>query len=875
MGEVYRARDSRLGREVALKVVAAELVGDELAGARFDREWRAVARLSHPNVVALYDIGQHEDLTFAVMELVSGGTLRQRLAAGPLSAQKAVEVGVQIARGLAAAHEAGIVHRDLKPENVSITPSGHVKILDFGLAGGTPLARTAAAGGIDTASLALTGKGVVLGTRSYMAPEQVRGEPVDQRTDIFAFGAVLYEMLTGHRAFMGSSAIETLHAIVAGEPDLSPLSSTHPSVRRIAIRCLEKRPDDRFTSAHDLGYALEAAAEGLSGTGAVPLLGSRPVWVRWAGLVIVAAALLLAGFAIDQLWRTPASSRAAGQGPPPIRAQIEGPPGVLGEMGVSPDGTMLAAIAYSRSESILWVRAAGGTGWRRLAALNMRDAAWFAWSPDSRSVCFPALVDQTTQLQIADLASGVVRSVELQPVRTGTATNERDPLDMGRVRVGGAWSRTAGILIGGARLRVVSVETGTVSDALAANPSVTSQLWPSFLPDGKTFVFTQNASSGADRGVFLGALGSRQPARLLTAPVNAQVAPSGWLLYPENRALMAARFDFASGRRGAVSRLVAALPSAFGNFSWFALGPGGTLLLPADRRGLMRLGQLQIFSRRGAPSATIGGRDPYIAVNLSRDGRRLAIETGRNALDVIDIDRGLRVPLGITQPGQWLTNPVWSPDGRHVAATRNAGGSEPERNLVTVDASTGQVTVLIKTARARWPQAWSRSGREIVVTLWETYGASLWAVSAKAPHGERRLSPEGVPVARASLSPDDRWVAYDSSESGEYEVYVQPFEGGGERRRVSRRGGIQPLWRDNGRELFYLERDGTLMSVPVSPAMEPGVPVALFPIHPAPEPFLREYAVLPGGDRFIAVVPLATEAPDRVTLLTDWLAPSS
>ena len=257
MGEVYRARDPRLGREVAIKVLAADLTGSPQAAARFEREWHVVASLSHPNILSLHDVGQHDGFTFAVMELVPGETLRQRLTSGALPARKALEYAIQIARGLGAAHQAGIVHRDLKPENIIVTPDGHVKILDFGLA--RPQRDSNPDG--STALADITDSGVVLGTRSYMAPEQARGEATDQRSDIFSFGAVLYEMLTGSRAFTGASPVEVLHAVIASEPDASKLSSTHPAVRRIVTRCLEKRPEERFTSAHDLAYALETAGD--------------------------------------------------------------------------------------------------------------------------------------------------------------------------------------------------------------------------------------------------------------------------------------------------------------------------------------------------------------------------------------------------------------------------------------------------------------------------------------------------------------------------------------------------------------------------------------------------------------------------------------
>ena len=869
MGQVYRARDSRLGREVAIKLLADDLVNDPAAAARFEREWRTVARLSHPNILALHDVGREPGLTFAVMELVPGASLRQRLAGGALPPAKAVDIAIQIARGLHAAHQANIVHRDLKPENVIVSPAGHITILDFGLARDRP-GPAGGARGDDTVTVGVTETGVVLGTRGYMAPEQVRAEAVDHRADIFALGAVLYELLAGERAFTGPSPVETLHAVLAEDPDMSALPASRPALRRIVSRCLEKRPEDRFNSALDVAYALEAVApaedQAIGPAVHVSTAWRSPaVWMAGALLVIAGAGggrLLLRG--------SPGGSEA--QAPISLRAQLQGPPGVVIDLAFSPDGRRLGAIAASGPDaSALWTRETSDASWRQLAPVNLREAGWLAWSPDSRSLLYPAFDGGAFRLRVVDVTSGAIRTLldsDPNEVDSTDGSTDSDVLESSAERMGGAWAE-AGILVGGHRLRHVSPDSGVVTALLNPGTSVRSQRWPAFLPDGRTFVFTQAGSAESDRGVFIGRVGSPERRRLLPVPAAVVVTRSGHLLYSHDGTVMAAPFDLSTNQVSGPARVIASGLGVRGDYSWFTVSPQGTVALPFVDAARVPLAELELFDRTGLVTKTIGEPDRYFQLSLSPDGSRVLVESERPAFDIITIDKGLRVPLGYPSGAIYYASPVWSPDGLRAAAVQHAPG--PERNLCTIDIATGRVHVLVRTERGRWPQAWTRDGREIVVSRWETGGSSLFAVPVDDPAAERRLSPEGAFVAdKAAISPDDRWVAYHTNETGAFEVYVQPRAAPAGRRRISPRGGMSPAWSDTGGELFYLQPDGTLMAVPFSASVAPGPPAALFRIRPTPAPNRRQFAVLPGAQRFIFISAIDAGGSEPISVLTNW-----
>ncbi len=874
MGQVYRACDTRLGREVAIKLLADDLVNDPAAAARFEREWRTIARLSHPNILALYDVGREAGLTFAVMELVPGASLRQRLAGGALPAARAVDIAIQIARGLHAAHQANVVHRDLKPENVIVSPAGHITILDFGLARDR-LQPAGGATGDETVTVGVTETGVVLGTRGYMAPEQVRAEVVDHRADIFALGTVLYEMLAGRRAFMGPSPVETLHAVLATDPDMSALPASRPALRRIVSRCLEKRPEDRFNSALDVAYALEAVAPAEDDVTA-PGGGAAHVstWWRSPAVWVAGALLVTAGAGGGRLLLRGSPGGSEAQAPISLRAQLQGPPGVVIDLAFSPDGRRLGANAASGPDaSALWTRETSDASWRQLAPVNLREAGWLAWSPDGRSLLYPALDGGAFRLRVVDIASGAIRTLfDSDPNKVDLTQGSDDPevLESSGERMGGAWGE-AGILVGGNRLRHVSPDGGVVTALLNPGKSVRSQRWPTFLPDGRTFVFTQAGSAESDRGVFIGRVGSPAARRLLPVPAAAVVTRSGHLVYAHDGTVMAAPFDFSANQVSGPARVIASGLGVRGDYSWFTVSPQGTVALPFVDGARVPLAELELFDRTGLVTKTIGEPDRYSQLSLSPDGSRVLVESERPAFDIITIDKGLRVPVGYPSGAIYYASPVWSPDGLRAAAVQYAPG--PERNLCTIDIATGRVHVLVRTERGRWPQAWTGDGREIVVSRWETGGSSVFAIPVDDPAAERRLSPEGAFVAdKAAISPDDGWVAYHTNETGAFEVYVQPRAATTGRRRISPRGGMSPAWSDRGRELFYLQPDGTFMVVPFSASMMPGPPAALFRIRSTPAPNRRQFAVLPGAQRFVFISAIDSGFSEQISVVTNWTA---
>jgi hypothetical protein len=569
MGEVYRARDPRLGREVAIKVIAARIADDPSALARFEREARAVARLSHPNIVAIHDIGREQGITYAVMELLPGEALRRRLLSGALQVRKALDVATQVARGLGAAHEAGIAHRDLKPENVFVLPDGQVKILDFGLA--QALAPDESGASSTTRLDLLTAPGTVSGTPAYMAPEQIQGLRVDGRCDIFALGSVLFEMLSGRRPFAGNSSLDVMHAIVHDEPAPAALADLPGSIRRIMLRCLEKQPQDRFSSARDLAFALEAAAE--TGSDSGTRLETLPAWrtrTRLRGGAALGAATLGVALAVGYAWLPRAEPSPVAPAVHSMRLLLPGPPGYINSWRFSPDGRMLATLvragtarrdpgAPDLERAGVWVCDLISAEWRQLAPTNRIDEhlSALAWSPDGRSVLFQAVVPGAIELRSVDVSSRALRPL--------------GRLDGTRGAEGASWSRESGIVIGGRTLRILSPESGALADLLPLDAAVSWRRWPWFLDDGRTFVFTQDGRSERERGIFLEHVGSTGVVRLLPVVSNAIVTRLGSLVYADGGALLAVPLDLTTERTVGAPRPLATGQVTYEGYTWFAV----------------------------------------------------------------------------------------------------------------------------------------------------------------------------------------------------------------------------------------------------------------------------------------------------------------
>jgi eukaryotic-like serine/threonine-protein kinase len=872
MGEVFRARDPRLGREVAIKVIAADIAADPQAVARFEREARAVARLSHPNILAIHDVGQQGDTTYAVMELLQGEPLRRRVLAGPVPVRKAVDIATHIARGLAAAHEAGIVHRDLKPENVFLTADGQVKILDFGLARTPPSADESHA--VTALGVAeVTARGTALGTPGYMAPEQVQGRTCDQRSDIFALGAVLYELLTGRRAFRGESSVDVMHAVLREEPDASMLAAVPGTLRRLTLRCLEKRPEDRFGSARDVSFALEAAADSESGS-AVVLAPARHAGSRTAVVMSAFAALSVVAALVWMPWRADRSSQ--GHRVASSWRYAMSVPGMPAIWAFSPDGRRLAALmeGETRSDpedlgaysSALWVRDAADSGWRQVAPSNNPTAAYLsalAWAPDGKSVAYHVVSRGSPELRVVDVGSGAVR-----------------PLAQVASPQGMAWSAASGILTGGTTLRLVAADTGAVTDVLPADATITWRRWPSYLPDGRSFVFTQNGREERQRGIFLGRVGSPTISRVFASVSNAVVTRSGYLLFGYRGSVMGARLDAAGGTIvGEPQQLASRLPTFWG-FTWFAISPDDTLLTPQEGAAGVPI-DLTVFNRDGRTLRTIGSADAYRQIELSPDARQLAVER-HSGLAVVDIAQGTLTPVTeaqLTGPPSsgWsdraslprgFVDPVWSPDGRALAAAMAV--EERFGDLVLIDINSREVRPLL-TGPGLYPEAWSKEGTQILLTRpnQEGTGRHISVVSVASSSNGRSLTRSGPYVADdPQLSPDGRWLSYTSNETGTWEVYVQGFNPPQARRRISPSGGVQTRWSDDGKELFYLRLDGTLMSVAINSLGETVGQTPLFKVNSAPDFIRNEFVVLPGARQFIGLVPTTSRpAPPSLSAL--------
>ena len=625
MGEVYRARDPRLGRDVAIRVLPAAFNADPERLRRFEQEARAAATLNHPNILAVHDIGTHDGAPYIVSELLDGETLRARLSKGPgrstdtpgsgshataapagssgLSVRKALDYAVQIVRGLAAAHEKGIVHRDLKPDNVFTTTDGHVKILDFGLAKLTEIQPPLAGVSQLATTPPGTQPGLLLGTMGYMAPEQVRGQAVEHRADIFAFGAILYEMLSGQRAFAGATSADTLTAILEKDAPELPTTERHiPSgLTRIVDRCLEKNPAARFQSTHDLGFALEAidtqsaASPGpaRAGTGAV----------RERAWMLVAATSLVVAIVAVAMWL---SSRHGGVEPIVTRLDVVTPPTTEPlSFALSPDGRQLVFVANGEKGPQLWLRALDQVTAQPLASTD--GATYPFWSPDSRAIGF--LADD--KLKRLNLSGGTPQTLTEAPA--------------GR---GGTWNRDGVIVFSPATtngLQRVSATGGQPAEVTRLAGGHVSHRWPHFLPDGRHFLFTSALGPHETIGVYIGSLDGGEPTRIPAVEVEAAYVAPGYLLWVSQDVLVARRFDPASGTMsGEPVQVAQSFPENTSRRGGFSVSDSGVL---AHRTGTANLRQLVWVDRAGKAQGVVGSPDDaaLAIVELAPDGRHVAV----------------------------------------------------------------------------------------------------------------------------------------------------------------------------------------------------------------------------------------------------------
>ena len=857
MGEVYVARDPKINRDVAIKVLPSAVSSDAERLRRFEQEVQATGKLNHPNVLAVYDVETHDGAPYVVYELLEGETLRERLRGGAISARKAVEFALQLANGLAAAHAKGIIHRDLKPDNIFITNDGHVKILDFGLAKLVePSANATDQSDVVTRKVT-TDPGAIMGTAGYMSPEQVRGRVVDHRTDVFSFGTVLYEMLSGRRAFHRDSAIETLNAILNEDP--GDLSGTNPNIapalERVVSHCLEKNPGRRFQSATDIAFALES----LSGVASFPTqpsvtspsaLAPSSLWTRervmWlaicAVLIVIAATLAFSNFSRRQP-NTHAIQLALAIPEKITRAA---------NVTVSPDGLRVAFIAGEGKREI-WVRSFDGTSTQPLAGTD--DAVSPFWSPDSRFLGY--------------FANGKLYKVDASGGRPQVLCDVHE-------NRGGAWNRDGVILFAGPEgLYRVSANGGTPALATKVDPKEEAHRWPYFLPDGKHFVFLADAGTSENHHIRLGSLDSQETQILFGAITRIAYSPPGYLLYVNQGALVAQPFDSEKLKLSGDPTTIAENIAEIGENHEFDFSVSDTGVL-AYQFG-SRKTELMWFDRAGKKLSVLGEPDAYASIAIAPDGKRMLASMldadGRQSdIWMIDLSKGNKSRLTFDPHSDG--DAVWSPDGHRVVFTSNRGGNGHGNLYVTAANASGNDEKLLTADADDIPTSWSQDGQYILFLRWSNGRAGIWLLPLTgAAEAKPLLQSTAFDQGAALFSPNGRFVAYTSNESGRYEVYVQTFPLSGNKWQVSSGGGGLPSWRNDGRELFYLSLDGKVMSVDVKidGGFESGTPKELFQTDIQEGPW-TPYAVTPDGTRFLIKEPTDTRSSTPLVVVLNWTA---
>jgi len=848
MGEVYRARDPRLNRDVAIKV------SQERFSDRFEREARAVAALNHPNICTLYDVGSD----YLVMEFIEGESPK-----GPLPLEEALRIARQIADALEAAHEKGIVHRDLKPANIKLKPDGTVKVLDFGLAqiaqasrpdSGDPAASP-------TLTISPTRIGMILGTAAYMSPEQARGKPVDRRADIWAFGVLLYELLTGRQSFPGETVSDILAAVLAKEPDLDALP---PHARTVIEKCLRKDLRMRWQAIGDVRIALD------EGPAAAPTLSARTPWrerAAWISTIAILGALLF--FAGSRWNPRPASDPVRFVINPPANTVFSGMANAtvpVPQFAVSPDGRAIVFVASTAGgRAMLWMRPLDDvTAHEMPGTENPVDPFW---SPDSRWVGFVS----EGKLKKTPAAGGPVQMV-------ATAGNPR----------GASWGPDDTILFasGNTGLFRVASSGGPVTDVTKLDPSRQegSHRWPFFLPDGRHFLHHIRSGALEYRGIYAGSMDGKTKKRLLPNDSSALYAPPGYLLYLDGDMLLGKPFDPGrlefSGQPFTIAERVGHSSQGYGAIS---VSPGGVLAYAGP---ILHAGRLTWFDRDGTALGSVAAEGDYVDFRLSPDEKQLAaslVDSKNGNVDIWRTDLARGSTSRFTLGPSLNASPVWSPDGTRIVFRtvrkglaefyqKSASGGGKEEPVLLEEM---QRAVFIEANNSE-PTDWSPDGKRLLFST-TTGNSGLWLLPLSSAGGDGKpvkfVDSPGDQI-HANFSPDGHFVAYSSNESGRYEVHVQTFPLSDRTWQVSTNGGYEPRWRGDGHEIYYLSEDRKLMAVSVGPGPSFGVPKPLFQtrVLPGVSSLRANYVPSRDGRRFLVNTQIGDPPPNPITVVLNWTA---
>jgi Tol biopolymer transport system component len=837
MGEVYKARDTRLGRSVAVKIIAEGWVTHPDARARFEMEAVAISKLDHPHICSLFDIGHDAGTDYLVMPLLDGQSLEERLSKGPLPLREAMRYALQIADALDKAHRAGVVHRDLKPGNVMLTRDG-VKLLDFGLS--HSLAAAAEPTTERDRGSSATTRRLVVGTPRYMAPEQVAGRAVDRRTDLFAFGELIYETITGVRAFRTDPA-----GTIVFDREPAAMATVVPEVpaalARAVAKCLLIDPDDRWQTARDLLDELKWIDASWNELQAVDRTRVKPRQTALALIVVaVAAAAAIGGYAIR---RTP--DRLT------VRFAVRPPPGaIIGDFAAGPDGRQVVYVQQLAGTPTLWVRSIDAAEARPLADTN--DAHDPFWSPDGATIAFFA----DGKLKRIPAAGGPVQTVCDAPAARG-----------------GSWGAGGLIVfapnIVGPLLKVAAAG-GTPSPATSLDRSrqEDSHRKPHFLPDGRRFLFIARSHKAEWTGVDVAAVDSGERGRVLDVEAAAAYVPSGHLLYLRDGtqgALMALPFDVDRAR--ATGTAFPADDRLTADLTAFSIAAGLLAYTPATPSHFVW------FDRAGKASSSVTPPGRYGGIALSPDGTRAAVRRvfqGNADLWLSDLERG--TTSRITSDPAADDDPVWAPDAHQLAFSSTRQNTS---NIYLTDTSgAASEHVMWKSDLSTAPADWSSDGRTLLFVQHDPKTLSdIWALPLEGDRKPFVVLRTEFTESQPRLSPDGRWMAYESNESGRWEVFLRGFPQSGDKRQISIAGGAQPQWRRNGGELFYVDAHGVLLSVTVHAngnVVDVGTPTPLFQTRLEDYAMSARYAPSPDGQRFLINVQLEETLNDPLNIAAGW-----